>query len=50
MIGSHSRGGYPEGRALPMPEPYIHEMCTDWLGASCAYEGQFPTILETWRW
>ncbi|MFC3833474.1 DUF5662 family protein [Deinococcus rufus] len=51
MVSGHGRGGYPDGAALPMPERYVREMVADWLGASKAYDGAFPTSLSTWpRW
>ena len=49
-ITGHSRGGYPDLTPLPMPERYIREMVADWLGASRAYERQWPKSLSTWKW
>lgn len=50
MVSGHNRGGYEDGCALRMPQGYVREMVADWLGASRAYEGVWPTSLETWPW
>ena len=50
MVTGHNRGGYPDGSPLPMPEKYVREMVADWLGASRAYEGNWPKDLESWVW
>jgi hypothetical protein len=50
MVSGHSRGGYPDGCALPMPEKYVREMVADWMGASRAYEGAWPKDLKSWKW
>lgn len=48
-ISGHNRGGYKDMQPLPMPDKYIKEMVADWLGASRAYEGIFPTK-NNWPW
>lgn len=35
---------------LPMPRRYAREMVADWLGASKAYEGEYPNSLNSWKW
>lgn len=40
---------YPDNVPIPMPESAILEMVADWLGASRAYEGQWPKPGE-WKW
>lgn len=34
MVSGHTRGGFPDGSPLPMPERYVREMLADWMGAS----------------
>ena len=46
----HSRGGYEDNQPISMPEPYVREMVADWMGASRAYEGSYPTELTEWQW
>ena len=41
---------YPDNKPIPMPINAIKEMAADWLGASRAYEGQFPKSLREWGW
>lgn len=48
MVTGHNRGGLPDGSPLPMPEWAVREMVADWMGASRAYEGQWPTA--AWPW
>lgn len=47
----HTRGTRPfyDNVPVPMPEWAIREMVADWLGASRAYEGQWPMPGE-WPW
>lgn len=45
----HNRGGYKDGEPLPMPRRYVLEMVADWMGASRAYEGRWPTY-RNWPW
>lgn len=47
---THDRGGFPPGEPIEMPEPFVREMIADWLGASRAYDGQWPTSLKAWSW
>ena len=47
-ITGHNRGGYEDLEPLPMPEQYAREMLADWVGASRAYEGHWPT--GEWSW
>jgi hypothetical protein len=35
---------------LPMPKWAVREMLADWLGASRAYEGRWPTSFADWAW
>lgn len=49
----HSRAteGKREGLVpMPMPEWAVREMVADWMGASRAYEGTWPTSIEAWPW
>ncbi len=46
----HNRGGFQDNAPLPIPEHFIREMIADWLGASRAYEGTFPTSRAEWNW
>ena len=48
-ITGHTRGGYPDGEPLPMPEVFVREMIADWFGASRAYEGKWPEPGK-WQW
>jgi hypothetical protein len=48
-ITGHTRGGYGDMQALPIPERYIREMIADWMGAGRAYEGKYPNPSE-WKW
>lgn len=50
MVSGHNRGGFPDGAPLPMPDRYVREMVADWMGASRAYEGKWPTSFEGWAW
>jgi hypothetical protein len=34
---------------LPMPERYVREMVADWMAASRAYDGRWPTA-DNWPW
>lgn len=47
-VTGHNRGGYKDLEPLPMPKKYALEMVADWLGASRAYEGHWPT--KSWDW
>lgn len=49
MVSGHTRGGFPDGSWLPMPEWAVREMVADWIGASRAYEGRWPAIGQ-WAW
>lgn len=49
MVTGHNRGGYPDGSPLPMPWWAVREMVADWMGASRAYTGAWPTS-ESWPW
>lgn len=40
---------YASPEPLEMPEWAVREMVADWIGASRAYEGQWPT-LTNWKW
>lgn len=40
---------YPDNEPCPMPEWAVREMVADWLGASRAYEGRWPTP-GNWPW
>lgn len=36
---------------IEMPEKYVREMIADWMGASRAYAGKFPSEnLDEWEW
>ncbi len=35
--------------AMPMPEGAVREMVADWMGATRAYGGKWPTVVE-WDW
>ncbi len=48
-VTGHNRGGYKDLDPLPMPSKYALEMVADFLGASRAYEGKWPTI-DNWAW
>lgn len=50
MASGHDRGGFPSGTKLPMPEKLVREMVADWMGASRAYEGQYPKSQSEWSW
>ena len=39
-----------ETMSLPMPEWAVREMLADWLGASRAYNGEWPERLSSWKW
>jgi hypothetical protein len=43
-----------QGRPLPAPRimtpAAVAEMVADWLGASRAYNGKWPTNFDTWEW
>lgn len=47
----HTRGdpSFPDNQPIPMPEWAVREMVADWLGASRAYEGNWPDP-EAWAW
>lgn len=49
-ITGHNRGGYGDLEPLPMPEWAVREMIADWMGASRAYEGQWPRSVAGWPW
>lgn len=49
LVTGHTRGGYPDGQPLPMPEGCWREMIADWIGASRAYEGRWPQDSD-WAW
>lgn len=49
-ITGHNRGGYGDLQPLPMPEWAVREMVADWMGASRAYEGRWPTGPRSWDW
>lgn len=40
---------YPDGKPVVMPEWAVREMVADWIGASRAYTGQWPTP-DNWPW
>ncbi|MBA7619036.1 hypothetical protein ES703_26368 [subsurface metagenome] len=40
---------YKDNEPIEMPEDAIREMVADWLGASRAYEGKWPTK-DSWSW
>lgn len=40
---------YPNNEPIPMPEWAVREMLADWLGASRAYEGEWPDP-KNWPW
>ena len=40
---------YPDNEPILMPENVIREMIADWMGASRAYEGKWPTK-DNWKW
>jgi hypothetical protein len=46
---AHMRSGFPDGEPLPMPEEAVREMVADWVGASRAYDGAWPTLVD-WPW
>ena len=46
----HTKGGFPDNCALPMPMIYVREMVADWLGASRAYGGKWPETWRDWTW
>lgn len=39
---------YPDGQPIRIPRDAMLEMVADWMGASRAYEGSWPT--EEWKW
>ena len=39
---------YPDGQPIPMSVAAIREMVADWMGASRAYSGQWPS--DDWPW
>lgn len=39
-----------DNQALRMPNWAVREMVADWLGASRAYEGKWPTDWKSWGW
>lgn len=41
---------YPDNQPVEMPEIFAREMVADWIGASRAYEGSWPTKREDWWW
>lgn len=47
---AHNRGGFRENEPLPMTRNYAREMVADWVGASRAYEGQWPQSRASWKW
>lgn len=40
---------YPDNVPIPMPEWAVREMVADWIGASRAYGGKWPTK-DNWPW
>lgn len=48
----HNRndGASGDNQPLPMPEPVVREMIADWLGASRAYDGEWPRRRAAWDW
>lgn len=40
---------YPDNSPVEMPEWAVREMIADWMGASRAYEGKWPTEYN-WHW
>lgn len=40
---------YPDNVPVPMPQEAVLEMVADWMGASRAYEGRWPTP-DNWPW
>lgn len=40
---------YPDNEPIPMPDWAVREMVADWMGASRAYEGRWPTW-KNWPW
>ena len=40
---------YPDDKSIPMPIAAVKEMVADWVGASRAYEGRWPTK-DNWPW
>ncbi len=40
---------FPDNEPVPMPEGIVREMVADWMGASRAYEGQWPSK-NKWLW
>ena len=47
-LTGHDKGGYKDLEPLPMPDWAIKEMIADWMGASRAYNGEWPS--ELWAW
>ena len=39
-----------DSKFIPMPEWAVREMVADWLGASRAYGGKWPTSRKDWEW
>ena len=48
-ISGHNKGGFGDLEPLPMPEWAVREMVADWMGASRAYEGRWPSK-DKWPW
>jgi len=40
---------YPDNSPIAMPDWAVREMVADWLGASRAYEGHWPSMFD-WVW
>lgn len=47
---AHFKGVDRANEPLEMPETYVREMFADWLAASRAYGGAWPTAWESWTW
>lgn len=47
-VTGHNRGGYGDLEPLAMPDWAMREMVADWMGASRAYEGEWPKA--EWPW
>ena len=47
---THYAGDLVPNQPIKMPEKYAKEMAADWMGASRAYEGNWPTNFDEWGW
>ncbi len=50
LVSGHNRGGFKDLDPLPMPMWAVREMVADWMGATRAYEGEWPINITSWGW